>query len=91
MHSLECKNVLRIGVIRLLHLVRMGESNPPEKRSTHFLEAHEFGLLSESPAGHVDAVLADEALARAGDAATAGILAVLPRVRVQLLLELFVY
>ena len=90
MHSQECKNVLRIGVIRVFLLVRMGELGSPVQRSPQLLEADKFSLLSESPTGHVDAVLADEALAGAGDAAAAGILAVLPRVGVQLLLELSV-
>merc|ERR1719478_1910473 len=89
MHSSEYKNVLRKGFIRVHCNFQASEANgPPVLRSPQLLEADQFGLLSEGPARHVDAVLADEALARAGDAAAAGILAVLSRVRVELLLEL---
>jgi len=55
--------------------------------STQLLETDELSLLSEGSAGHVDAVLADEALAGTGDAAAARVLTVLSGVRVELLLH----
>ena len=58
--------------------------------STKFLEADQLSLLSEGSAGHVDAILANQALVGAGDSALTGVFAVLAGVRMELLLHFLV-
>ena len=55
--------------------------------STKLLETDELSLFSKGSAGHVDAILANEALASACDSAATGVFTVLAGVRMELLLH----